>query len=124
MTRDPRTPTVRPEPAARGVTAAAAAPRAGSPAPAPVRRRAAAARGQWAAWAFLAPVTAYLLAFYAWPLYRNLDLSLRDYTVRSFVQGDAPFTGADNYTKIFHDPTFGPALLHTVLFTGISLVFQ
>ena len=49
--------------------------------------------GQWAAWAFLAPVVVYLVAFYAYPLYRNLDLSLRDYTVASFVTGDAPFVG-------------------------------
>jgi multiple sugar transport system permease protein len=93
--------------------------RAGAPqAPARVRR------GRWAGWAFLAPVVLYLLAFYAYPLYRNLDLSLRDYTVRSFVRGDAPFSGGDNYAKVIADPTFGPALLHTVLFTGISLVFQ
>ena len=44
-------------------------------------------RGQWAAWAFLAPVVVYLVVFYAYPLYRNLDLSLRDYTVRSFIDG-------------------------------------
>jgi multiple sugar transport system permease protein len=86
----------------------------------PVRRRS----GQWAAWAFLAPVVIYLVAFYAWPLYRNLDLSLRHYTVRSFVQGDAPFSGWDNYAKVLTDPTFGPALLHTVVFTGVSLLFQ
>jgi multiple sugar transport system permease protein len=79
---------------------------------------------QWAAWAFLAPVVVYLIAFYAYPLYRNLDLSLRNYTVRSFVQGNAPFSGPANYTKIFTDPTFGPALLHTVIFTGVSLIFQ
>ncbi|MGP4105434.1 hypothetical protein ACTWPW_64505, partial [Nonomuraea sp. KM90] len=41
--------------------------------------------GQWAAWAFLAPVVAYLLVFYAYPLFRNVELSLRSYTVRSFV---------------------------------------
>ncbi|KFG08617.1 MULTISPECIES: carbohydrate ABC transporter permease [Streptomyces] len=79
---------------------------------------------QWTAWAFLAPVTCYLLLFYAYPLYRNLDLSLRDYTVRSFVQGDAPFTGLANYQKVFDDPTFAPALLHTVVFTAVCLVFQ
>ena len=67
-------------------------------------------RSQWAAWAFLAPVVVYLVVFYAYPLYRNLDLSLRDYTVRSFVQGDAPFTGLDNYRTVFADPTFAPAL--------------
>jgi multiple sugar transport system permease protein len=76
------------------------------------------------AWAFLAPVVAYLLAFYAYPLFRNLDLSLRDYTVRSFVQGGAPFAGMDNYREVLDDPTFLPALTHTVVFTLASLVFQ
>lgn len=79
---------------------------------------------QWAAWGFLAPVTLYLAVFYAYPLYRNVDLSLRNYTVRSFVQGDAPFTGLANYQKVFDDPTFTPALLHTVVFTVVCLVFQ
>ncbi|MDC2954241.1 sugar ABC transporter permease [Streptomyces gilvifuscus] len=79
---------------------------------------------QRTAWAFLAPVTVYLALFYAFPLYRNLDLSLRDYTVRSFVQGDAPFTGLANYRKVLTDPTFAPALLHTAVFTTVSLVFQ
>jgi multiple sugar transport system permease protein len=80
--------------------------------------------GQWAAWAFLAPVTVYLLAFYAYPLYRNVDLSLRNYTVRSFVQGGAPFTGLKNYRTILHDPTFASALTHTMVFTLVSLAFQ
>ncbi|MFF1722666.1 carbohydrate ABC transporter permease [Streptomyces sviceus] len=79
---------------------------------------------QWAAWAFLAPVTLYLGLFYAYPLYRNIDLSLRHYTVRSFVRGDAPFTGLANYRMVFDDPTFAPALTHTVVFTGVCLVFQ
>jgi multiple sugar transport system permease protein len=79
---------------------------------------------QWVAWGFLAPVTAYLLVFYAYPLYRNLDLSLRNYTVRSFVQGGAPFTGLANYDKVISDPTFWPALWHTVVFTLVSLAFQ
>ncbi|WP_328769520.1 carbohydrate ABC transporter permease [Streptomyces sp. NBC_00286] len=79
---------------------------------------------QLAAWGFLAPVTLYLVLFYAYPLYRNVDLSLRNYTVRSFVQGDAPFTGLENYLTVFDDPTFAPALMHTVVFTVVSLVFQ
>jgi multiple sugar transport system permease protein len=90
----------------------------------PARPRAGTRAGQWAAWAFLAPVVIYLAAFYAWPLYHNLDLSLRDYTVRSFVQGGATFSGLDNYRTVVENPTFGPALWHTVLFTAVSLVFQ
>jgi multiple sugar transport system permease protein len=96
-------------------------------APAPARRASRRRRPtsqQWAAWAFLAPVTLYLALFYAYPLYRNLDLSLRHYTVRSFVQGNAPFTGLANYRTIFDDPTFGPALTHTVVFTAVCLFFQ
>ena len=94
--------------------------------PATRGRRAVSRRGpgQRAAWAFLAPVVIYLLVFYAYPLFRNVELSLRNYTVRSFVQGDAPFTGLANYVKVFADATFGPALWHTVVFTLVSLAFQ
>jgi multiple sugar transport system permease protein len=97
--------------------ARAAAARAGT---SPARSRS----PQWAAWGFLTPIVVYLAAFYAWPLYRNLELSLHHYTVRSFVQGDAPFSGLDNYRTVTTDPTFGPALWHTVVFTTASLAFQ
>jgi multiple sugar transport system permease protein len=75
-------------------------------------------------WAYLAPVVIYLIAFYAYPLYRNLELSLRDYTVRSFVSGDAPFIGLDNFREVFADPTFWPAVIHTAIFTFVSIAFQ
>ncbi|MFG2134832.1 carbohydrate ABC transporter permease [Streptomyces sp. NPDC048751] len=95
-----------------------------APPPAHARPRRRPTSQQWAAWAFLTPVTLYLVLFYAYPLYRNLDLSLRHYTVRSFVQGNAPFTGLKNYDTVFQDPTFGPALVHTVVFTAVCLFFQ
>jgi multiple sugar transport system permease protein len=79
---------------------------------------------QLAAWAFLVPLAIYLLAFYAYPLYRNLDLSLRNYTVFSFVHGGAPFTGFANYSAVIHDATFAKALINTLLFTFVSLLFQ
>ncbi|MFG1811552.1 carbohydrate ABC transporter permease [Streptomyces sp. NPDC049040] len=79
---------------------------------------------QFAAWGFLAPVLAYLGAFYAYPLYRNVDLSLRHYTVRSFVQGGAPFSGWDNFRQVIDDPTFGTALRNTMVFTLVSILFQ
>ncbi|MEU7588800.1 sugar ABC transporter permease [Micromonospora sp. NPDC049230] len=94
---------------------------AAPPGPPPSRTR---RPSRWLAWAFLAPVTLYLSAFYAYPLYRNLDLSLREYTVRSFVQGGAPFAGFDNYRTVLTDPAFGSTLAHTLIFTGTSLIFQ
>lgn len=81
-------------------------------------------RGRLVGWAFLGPIVAYLAAFYAYPLYRNLDLSLRHYTVASFVAGNAPFSGLDNFSQVLHDPTFGPAMRDTMVFTFASIVFQ
>jgi len=80
--------------------------------------------GRWAAWAFIAPVAIYLIVFYAYPLYRNLDLSLRDYTVRSFIDGNAPFVWFSNYVSVLQDATFWPALANTATFTLVSIVFQ
>ncbi|MET8117711.1 sugar ABC transporter permease [Micromonospora sp. NPDC005189] len=94
---------------------------AAPPGPPPSRVR---QPSRWVAWGFLAPVTVYLAAFYAYPLYRNVELSLREYTVRSFVQGGAPFAGLDNYRTVLTDPAFGPTLAHTLVFTAASLAFQ
>jgi multiple sugar transport system permease protein len=87
-------------------------------------RRRARLQAQAAAWAFAAPVVLYLLAFYAYPLYRNIDLSIRSYTLASFVTGDAPYAGFANYISVFHDPTFSPALINTAIFTSASIAFQ
>ena len=81
-------------------------------------------RGNWTAWAFVAPVVIYLLVFYAYPLARNVELSVRAYTVRSFIDGTAPFVGLANYQAVFANSTFGPALLNTGLFVGVSILFQ
>lgn len=87
-------------------------------------RRRAARRQQLAAWLFIAPVAIYLVMFYAYPLYRNLDLSFRNYTLRSFITGSADFVGLENYRAVLSDPAFGTALWNTVVFTGVSLLFQ
>ncbi|MDX8142391.1 sugar ABC transporter permease [Lentzea sp. BCCO 10_0061] len=75
-------------------------------------------------WAFVLPLVVYLLVCYAYPLYTNVDLSLRNHTVRTFVHGGAPFAGFANYATVFADPAFRTALLHTVVFTAVSLLFQ
>jgi multiple sugar transport system permease protein len=102
---------------------------AGAAKAAPARRARAqhqkALRGsQWAAWGFIAPVVIYLAACYAYPLYRNIDLSIHSYTVTSFVMGNAPFAGFAEYTGIFRNPTFAPALLNTTVFVFVSIAFQ
>jgi multiple sugar transport system permease protein len=79
---------------------------------------------QWAAWGFIAPVVVYLAVFYAYPLYRNIDLSIRSYTVASFITGDAPYAGLANYGDIIHSSTFAPALINTAIFVFVSIAFQ
>jgi multiple sugar transport system permease protein len=91
--------------------------------PAPSRKRAA-LRGQLTAWAFLAPLVIYLVVLYAYPLLRNLDLSFRDYTLRSFIDGTADFVWFDNYVEVISSSAFLPALLNTTVFTLVSILFQ
>ena len=81
-------------------------------------------RARVAAWAFVAPLVAHLVVCYAYPLYANVDLSLREHTVRTFVHGGAPFAGFANYATVFADPAFRTALVNTLVFTAVSLVFQ
>jgi multiple sugar transport system permease protein len=98
--------------------------RAGGPARDARPRRRGPRRRQAVAWAFLGPAVLHLAVCYAYPLYRNIELSLHDYTLRAFVYGGARFSGLENYRTVLHDPTFGRALENTVLFTFCSLAVQ
>jgi multiple sugar transport system permease protein len=79
---------------------------------------------RWSALAFIAPLVAYLVLFYGYPLYRNIDLSIHDYTPRAFVQGDAEFTGLSNLADVVGSDAFGPALWTTAVFTLASIAVQ
>jgi multiple sugar transport system permease protein len=89
---------------------------------APRRRRRLPAR--WSAVAFIVPAWVYVACFYLYPLVANVRMGFQDYTVSSFYTGKAPFVGLGNYRAVFHDPTFWPTVVNTVLFTAGSLVFQ
>ncbi|SEI98438.1 carbohydrate ABC transporter permease [Demequina mangrovi] len=78
----------------------------------------------WIAAAFAAPLMIYLIAFYAYPLIRSIDLSVHDYNIRAFVQGDAEFVGLANYIDVVQSNLFPQALWNTFLFVGVSIVFQ
>ena len=90
----------------------------------PRRRRSSLNPSQWTAVAFAAPLLIYLVLFYAYPLWRNIDLSIHDYTVRAFVQGDAEFVGLQNYIEVLRSSTFPTALRNTALFTFGSIAVQ
>lgn len=83
-----------------------------------------AARRRLYQWAFVAPALAYLLAFFGYPLVRNVLMSFQEFTPRTYFTGEAPFNGLDNWRKVFENELFGDALTQTVLFTIGSLAGQ
>jgi len=107
--------------APRGVASASGAARPGDGEHGRHRQR---LREQLVAWAFIAPVAIYMVVFYAYPLIRNLDLSFRDYTLASFITGEAPFVGIANYLEVFRSATFWPSLWNTAVFTLGSIAVQ
>ncbi|WP_052809522.1 carbohydrate ABC transporter permease [Streptomonospora alba] len=108
----------------RGVSGGGAAGRVPAAPARRGRRRLPGTPQQWSAIGFAVPLLVYLLAFYAYPLWRNVELSLHDYTVRAFVQGDPEFVGFANYAEVFTSGTFGAALINTAVFTLVSIGFQ
>lgn len=73
---------------------------------------------------FLAPAVIYILAFYGFPIVRNLTMGFQEYTTRTFYTGEAPFVGLDNYYSVIDNPVFGKALLNTLVFTIGSIAGQ
>jgi multiple sugar transport system permease protein len=51
-------------------------------------------------------------------------MSVEKYTLKTFVTGEAPYVGLDNFTRLVNHPEFWPAVLNTVWFTIGSLIFQ
>jgi multiple sugar transport system permease protein len=109
---------------ARSAARHGAGPAALAAAPARAQHARSRRRAQLAAWGFIAPVVVYLGLFYAYPLYRNIDLSIRSYTLASFITGVAPFAGISNYANVIESSTFAPALINTAIFVFVSIAFQ
>ncbi|MFC7362727.1 carbohydrate ABC transporter permease [Nocardioides astragali] len=73
---------------------------------------------------FIAPLLAYLVIFYAYPLYENVSMSLHRFTRATYVTGEAPYAGGDIYREVISSAQFWPTVLQTATFVVVSLVFQ
>lgn len=73
---------------------------------------------------FLLPALAYLLIFFGYPLVESMRMSLTEYTTATFITGEAPFVGLENYLAALGSPLFAAALANTVLFTVASVAGQ
>ncbi|WP_129843631.1 sugar ABC transporter permease [Streptomyces sp. RFCAC02] len=75
-------------------------------------------------WLFVAPALVYLLAFFGYPLVRNVLMSFQEFTPTTYFTGESPFNGLENWRRVFDNELFGDALWQTILFTVGSLVGQ
>ncbi len=67
---------------------------------------------------------AYLVTFSAFPLIYNLVISFQSVDLFNIATFDRPFVGFENYRDIAGDPLFWPVVRNTILFVGLSVVFQ
>jgi multiple sugar transport system permease protein len=73
---------------------------------------------------FLLPAVIYITATMLYPVAYNIRMSVRDVNIRTFMSGDAPFIGFDNYRAVIESPDFRHSLGISLIFTGGSLLFQ
>ena len=75
-------------------------------------------------YAFVLPAALSMLAFFGYPIVKNLVMSFQAYDFSTFFNGRAAFVGFENYAATLSDPIFVRALTNTGLFTIGSIVGQ
>lgn len=76
------------------------------------------------AYDFILPGVLYMLVVVGYPIIYNFILSFKDTSVRNLATGTSKFIGFQNYSELFHNPTFILVLKNTFVFTIGSLIFQ
>jgi multiple sugar transport system permease protein len=98
-------------------------PAAPSSETAPARRRG--RRGEeLAKILFVVPAAVAIIALFGYPVVKNLVMSFQNYTLRTFINGKAPWVGLQNYVAVVTDDLFSKALTNTALFTIGSIAGQ
>ena len=93
-------------------------------APARRRRRGSRARHRAIEVLFLVPAVAYLVAFFGYPVVKNVLMAFQHYTSATFFTGVAPWAGFKNYSEVVHSSVFSKAAVNTALFTVGSIAGQ
>jgi multiple sugar transport system permease protein len=73
---------------------------------------------------FVAPMLIYTAALMLYPIVMNLQMSVYDVTVMTFLRGNSAFVGLGNYAKLLHDPAFVKAVTLSLAFTVVSISLQ
>jgi multiple sugar transport system permease protein len=99
---------------AAGSLVASARPRAG-------RRR---LRRAGAPYLYIVPALVFLLAVELYPIAYNVRNSLVGLDIGTYLSGDAPWVGLDNYRRVVEDPAFQHAVGVSVVFTAACIALQ
>lgn len=73
---------------------------------------------------FVAIPLLYIVYFFGYPLAKNVWMGFVDFRTATFVTGEAPWVGLDNYIAVLRSPIFPIALSNTVLITIATVVIQ
>jgi multiple sugar transport system permease protein len=73
---------------------------------------------------FVVPAALTIIALFGYPVVKNAVMSFQNYTLRTFINGKAPWVGLQNYVAVVTDELFTKALVNTALFTVGSIVGQ
>ena len=73
---------------------------------------------------FVVPAALTIVALFGYPVVKNLLMSFQNYTLRTFINGKAPWVGLQNYVAVVTDELFTKALINTALFTIGSIAGQ
>jgi multiple sugar transport system permease protein len=73
---------------------------------------------------FVVPAALAIAALFGYPVVKNLAMSFQNYTLRTFINGKAPWLGLQNYATVVADELFTKALANTALFTIGSIAGQ
>lgn len=68
-------------------------------------------------WAFLAPAIAFFAVFFLFPLGYGVFMSTTDFTTGTFITGEAPFVGLQNFIDILQAEVTWTAIANTLTIT-------
>ena len=73
---------------------------------------------------FILPSVLFLGAILGFPILYSIVISFQKYNLATLVSGKAQFIGLQNYIAILENPQLQNALIHSLIFTFFSILFQ
>ena len=73
---------------------------------------------------FILPSVLFLGAILGFPILYSIVISFQKYNLATLVSGKAQFIGLQNYIAVLGNPQLQNALIHSLIFTFFSILFQ